>query len=568
MRTPLRKLFSAMLACAISMSLAPVMTHAEGEDADTGYNVTIKYTGDDPNEYTKYHYVLQNDGTIIYLYCLQSKRHWPHHTEAFGDPPSYRQISFQEFCEKNGLTDPTKITALAEKMRRVLYAGFNYNGLGLYSSSGKEPITADDFNSFLYLSDKDALRSDFQDDIGNYQFTYEKRDDPDQRTRISNFMNKVLTMGNTETKSGMTASQVQAMPFYKAAQALDLYAHNADNMDPTDILPNDAYDGTSYAVWTLSGQYNIDGSEVLSMAGIGKKLLEAADNANASILKEEPSVTPVLTQNAVFTYNDDDQKWHSSPITLSAAEISTRFTVTVSGDGKAVDSTGNEVTEIKPGESFSLVSDKEPSGDTKVSVYSSSVPWMVGDLVVYEPKDNSFQNMIGVVIHHTEMSAEATVRKVDETTSLSFTKQWNDDGNVSGKRPDVSSYAKSLTLLADRKEQSGYEAEITDNGDNTYTVSYKGLPKRVDGNAVSYSVKEATVEGYTSDSPDVSDGGTLVNTLVVPTPSPTATATVSTPAPTATVTVKENKPVRAVSPAVVKPVPPTGVESSHGENGN
>lgn len=99
-------------------------------------------------------------------------------------------------------------------------------------------------------------------------------------------------------------------------------------------------------------------------------------------------------------------------------------------------------------------------------------------------------------------------------------------------------------------------------------MSYKGLPKRVDGKAVSYSVKEATVEGYTSDSPDVSDGGTLVNTLVVPTPSPTATATVSTPVPTATVTVKENKPVRAVSPAVVKPVPPTGVESSHGENGN
>ena len=557
MRTPLRKLFSAMLACAVTMTIAPVTTHAEGEDADAGYNVTIQYTGDNPDAETQYHYVKQNDGTIIYLYCLQLKRHWPHRTPAFGDPPSYRQISFQEFCEKNGLTDPTKITALAEKMRRVLYAGFNYNGLGLYSSSGKEPITADVFNSFLYLSDKDALRSDFQDDIGNYQFTYEKRDDPDQRTRISNFMNKVLTMGNTETKSGMTASQVQAMPFYKAAQALDLYANNADNMDPTDILPNDAYDGTSYAVWTLSGQYNIDGSEVLSMAGIGKKLLEAADNANASILKEEPSVTPVLTQNAVFTYNDDDQKWHSSPITLSAAGISTRFTVTVSGDGKAVDSSGNEVTEIKPGESFSLVSDKEPSGDTKVSVYSSSVPWMVGDLVVYEPKDSSFQNMIGVAIHRTEMSAAATVRKIDETTSLSFTKQWNDDGNVSGKRPDVSSYAKSLTLLADGEEQSGYVAEINDNGDNTYTVSYKGLPKFVDGKAVKYSVKEATVEGYNSDSSVVSDGDTLTNTLVVP-----------TPAPTATVTVKENKPVWAVSPAVVKPVPPTGVESSHGENGN
>lgn len=74
-----------------------------------------------------------------------------------------------------------------------------------------------------------------------------------------------------------------------------------------------------------------------------------------------------------------------------------------------------------------------------------------------------------------------------------------------------------------------------------------------------YSVKEAALEGYNSDSSVVSDGGTLTNTLVVPTPSP---------APTATVTVKENKTVRAVSPTVVKPVPPTGVESSYGENGN
>ena len=80
MRTPLRKLFSAMLACAVTMTIAPVTTHAEGEDADAGYNVTIQYTGDNPDAETQYHYVKQNDGTIIYLYCLQLKRHWPHRT--------------------------------------------------------------------------------------------------------------------------------------------------------------------------------------------------------------------------------------------------------------------------------------------------------------------------------------------------------------------------------------------------------------------------------------------------------------------------------------------------------
>lgn len=375
-------------------------------------------------------------------------------------------------------------------------------------------------------------------------------------------------MGTTKTTaSGLEASQIKAMPFYKAAFALDIYADN-QSMDPISLLSDDPYYGTSYAVWTLAGEYKIKDSEVLSVAGIGKQLLDAADDPNASVLNSEPTVTPQLTQNAVFTYEDDDKKWHSSPITLSADGISTRFTVTVSGDGKAVDSSGNEVTEIKAGDSFSLISDSEPEEKTEVSV-SSSVPWMdENGLVVYEPDpsavapdDNSFQNMVGVVIHTEKFTASTTVQK---GVSLTFTKKWVDDNNASGKRPDASSYAKSLTLLAEGKELSGYEPEITDNGNNTYTVSYKGLPKILDGKTVTYSVKEAAVEGYTSESSAVSDGGTLVNTLIVPTPSPMATATVTEnkSAPMATVKMTENKPV----PAAVKAVPATGLKSSYGEN--
>lgn len=551
MRTPLRKLFSAMLACAITIGIAPVKTHAEGD----GYTVQIKY---DKN--TTIHSVDKN-GTTVILYCLQDKRHWPHTIQGSVEKiPLYKEITFEEFCKQNSQMNDADISTLAEKMRRVLYAGYDYNGLGLYSSNGIVQITEEEFDSLLALSDNDPLRKDFPNSIGSYKFTYANRRSQEQIDKVISFMKDVMDLNQKHTisASGMTPSEIEILPFYRAAFCL---ANFPDN--PLGAISdwNTAYHATSYAVWSLAGKAGITGSEDLSVVGLGKELLIAAENSNASVLKSEPSVTPQLTQNALFTYNDNDQKWHSSPITLSAAGISTRFTVTVSGDGKAVDSSGNEVTEIKPGDSFSLVSDTEPSGDTEISV-SSSVPWMVGDLVVYEPDPNvktsdgrSFQNMIGVVINHKDLNAVATVRKVDETTSLSFTKQWDDNGNVSGKRPDVSSYAKSLTLLAGGEEQSGYVAEITDNGDNTYTVSYKGLPKLVDGMA--YSVKEAAVEGYNSDSSVVSDGGTLTNTLVVP-----------TPAPTATVTVKENKPVRAVSPAVVKPVPPTGVESSYGENGN
>ena len=126
MRTPLRKLFSTMLACAISMTLAPVTTHAEGEDADTGYNVTIQY-----DESTNTHSVTKNDRTVI-LYCLQDKRHWPHTIQgSIKTIPLYKEITFEEFCKQNSRMNDADISTLAEKMRRVLYAGYDYNGLGL-----------------------------------------------------------------------------------------------------------------------------------------------------------------------------------------------------------------------------------------------------------------------------------------------------------------------------------------------------------------------------------------------------------------------------------------------------
>ena len=53
---------------------------------------------------------------------------------------------------------------------------------------------------------------------------------------------------------------------------------------------------------------------------------------------------------------------------------------------------------------------------------------------------------------------------------------------------------------------------VTDNGDNTWTVSYSNLPKYAGGTVIAYSVKEDSVSGYTADAETVADGGTLTNT--------------------------------------------------------
>ncbi|MDD6684514.1 MAG: Cna B-type domain-containing protein, partial [Lachnospiraceae bacterium] len=99
-----------------------------------------------------------------------------------------------------------------------------------------------------------------------------------------------------------------------------------------------------------------------------------------------------------------------------------------------------------------------------------------------------------------------------ETTSLTFTKKWVDDGNKDGTRPGVGSFMQSLSLMDGDGKVNGYTPDVKDNGDNTYTVTYSGLPKYKDGKEISYFVQEKNIAGYVQSSSTVKNGGTLTNT--------------------------------------------------------
>lgn len=63
------------------------------------------------------------------------------------------------------------------------------------------------------------------------------------------------------------------------------------------------------------------------------------------------------------------------------------------------------------------------------------------------------------------------------------------------------------------KEVTGVTPVITDNQDNTYTISYENLPlKDSSGNEIKYTVKEDEVTGYDADKSSVENGGTITNT--------------------------------------------------------
>lgn len=112
-------------------------------------------------------------------------------------------------------------------------------------------------------------------------------------------------------------------------------------------------------------------------------------------------------------------------------------------------------------------------------------------------------------------------KKDNELIEVTITKRWADDGNRDGKRPTAQEYKDSVHLLADGVEATAETAEyegmtkvVTDNGDQTYTVSFSQLPKYKAGAEIVYTVQEDAITGYTTDTPVAAPGGVIINTHI------------------------------------------------------
>ena len=459
------------------------------------------------------HSVTGPDNSKIILFCMNNELHWPHSTSAIPNVPDYKETTIEAFCEANNISDSD---TLARSVKNVLYAGYPYNGYGLYQVVGQAvSLTEGEFNQFL---DPPAyLRTDFPDSVGNNTFTYADRNDASKRALLAKFFQESMKLyPNGSTSSGVPYSQLTALPFYRAAFCMV----NTDS--PIDeysklyirgsyVTESQAYESTSNAIWTLMPNNNTVTQDALTL-----KLLKVAENAEKNtILEQAPSSDSLsVTGDTTFRYSSEDGKWHTGPLKLAAPSgYLTPFTLSLP-DGVSEES---DRTQITAGEEFSLVS-ASPASSSTISL-SAKVPWMDGDLKVYEPvgnvtdsKGKGFQNMVGAVIQTADISVSATLTRVDEYTDLTFTKKWEDHNNQDNLRPATTDYASKLHLMNGSTEVKDVKPTVTDNGDNSWTVVYSGLPKYVGGTAIAYSVKEDSVSGYTSDAETVADGGTLTNT--------------------------------------------------------
>ena len=96
-----------------------------------------------------------------------------------------------------------------------------------------------------------------------------------------------------------------------------------------------------------------------------------------------------------------------------------------------------------------------------------------------------------------------------EKISVSGSKSWNDADDQDGKRPE----SITVKLLANGDEYASQEVKADKSGNWTY--SFTNLPAYANGQKIVYTVEEAAVEGYTTETTgNAKDGFVITNTYV------------------------------------------------------
>ncbi len=112
-------------------------------------------------------------------------------------------------------------------------------------------------------------------------------------------------------------------------------------------------------------------------------------------------------------------------------------------------------------------------------------------------------------IENTKTSYQVEYTNDYQLTNLEITKVWDDNKNQDGKRLTADELKAKLTLSP---AVQGKEPTVVDNGDDTYTITYTGLPRFNNGQEVEYTVAESAIDGYTTTGSPAKDHGTITNT--------------------------------------------------------
>lgn len=143
------------------------------------------------------------------------------------------------------------------------------------------------------------------------------------------------------------------------------------------------------------------------------------------------------------------------------------------------------------------------NGDNTFTVKVSGLPqYYAGTEIVYTMTEDEIAKYTTDTDDPQKDGGRWTNSHTPEETEITVTKIWNDENDQKKIRPTAAEYKAKLHLRANGTDVTGTYAdkiEVTDNGDNTFTVTVSGLPKNAAGNPIVYTMTEAPINGYTPD---------------------------------------------------------------------
>lgn len=382
------------------------------------------------------HYV-ENGNERIILYCMNNELAWPNSSEGSSIPYTEGYLTEDYFFKTLHKTKEEYEQCMKE-LEYLLYAGYPYNGMNLYTvtDKGKE-ITENEFNELLEVPDR--LRSDFHEQLGDAVFTYSDytQDYSDSSTnmyRIFQFFQKVWELGSGTTASGMTQAEVFSTDFYKAAFCMlnpfyggtplaaydNLYAR--DGSYATIAQANEA---TQNAVWALLTTYGVPYNDIsesnYDSDSLVTKMLAAA-RAGANLQRAEPDSNSVtVSGDTKFVFDPESGTWRTGWITISEPETYRGvYTFSLPSGLTALAEDGTTATSVKAGTRFRISSSDKPTEDKNVEL-STTLVWTEG-IRQYTPQSGlvsptsgkEYQHMLGEAIHTVKLSKNLTLQPAQD----------------------------------------------------------------------------------------------------------------------------------------------------------
>ena len=407
------------------------------------------------------HYVLDPEsanGRII-LYCMNNQSHWPHTTPSISNVPSY----IEGYLTPEKFKSQADYDACMNKLLAILYAGYPYNGLNMYtivdSTTG---ISADAFNALL--NPPSWIRSDFPDSIGDTVFSYS--DYPDNKANleklqkfVSDELFKYYFTGAT-TPSGRTSAEVRATPFYQAATAMayandnetPLQLWDRNHSDADTVTEAEAYNATQYAIWAVLGDYGIEYNSLTSKSGevtqkaLAVKLLNYA--SADQVLRAEPDAGNVkIAGDSQFAYDPEYGVWKTGMLSVTeGTNYHGTYTLTLPSGVSAHEPDGTPVTKVTAGTKFFLASTDRPTSTDMEITASDTLTWLQ-EYRQYSPHPENytasdgknFQHMIGAVIKQKPVNATLALKPANEG-SLTVSK------SVAGETNSATAFTFTVTL--------------------------------------------------------------------------------------------------------------------------